>query len=196
MGWLRLQPVHFTSGSTPPPIEDLALRSSWHVQNRPDPPNRAGQSVVSRDPPRKTSSEVLFSSWVQYDTPPAQLTWNLKMEVWFRWFSFSNRWFSGSMWVFGSVLLFRDGFSAEGTRFVTVTMKTAWLREEWRFILVSASRTTTGPTRLGVSLEFNLLWIWLQKLLICIVGDTWDVHWHSDWSPSPYMIDVQHLWVF
>ena len=22
------------------------------------------------------------------------------MEVWFRWFSFSNRWFSGSMWVF------------------------------------------------------------------------------------------------
>ena len=46
---------------------------------------------------------------------PGKLTWNLKMEVWFRWFSFSNRWFSGSMLVFGGVTFqwqtvsFREG---------------------------------------------------------------------------------------
>ena len=26
--------------------------------------------------------------------------WNTKMKVWFRWFSFANRWFSGFMWYF------------------------------------------------------------------------------------------------
>ena len=39
------------------------------------------------------------------DTPPKTNGWNPKMKVWFRWFSFSNEWFSGSMFVFWGVYL-------------------------------------------------------------------------------------------
>ena len=71
-----------------------------------------------------------FSSWVQYDTPPKI---NMEPEnggLVQMVFLFKQVIFRFPCEFFWSVLLFRDGFSAEGTRFVTVTMNTAWLREE------------------------------------------------------------------
>ncbi len=52
-----------------------------------------------QDPKLHSTNVKISFSWLK-NIHPCRLTWNPRMEVWFRWFSFSIGWFLASMIIF------------------------------------------------------------------------------------------------
>ena len=80
MGWFNHQPDMLHPGKlTWVPIDSFV----W--------------AIYGVDPSKMPKKVRFWSSEFAHRSPPGKLSWNPKMEVWFRWFSVSIGWFLGSM---------------------------------------------------------------------------------------------------
>ena len=89
---LSIISLHFIPGVLRKPIQ-----GAWkHASD----PKTKGQILEVSLRPREKLGNLMRKLGDFGPLHPGKLTWNTIMEVWFRWFSFSNRWFSGSMLIF------------------------------------------------------------------------------------------------
>ena len=70
--------------------------SNYSDLTRPGPPNDGLVTEIFEISPKRSGSWIATDFSVRLVVHPGKLTWNSKMKVWFRWFSFSIRWFLDS----------------------------------------------------------------------------------------------------